>query len=115
MYFSNLQNPNDRRSVGQSLRQKISPLPFRKKQKSASDISSAEADKQQVPMRNIPDIVVRQPPSEDEKQTSKFRRPSLKLLPPSKPIDQNSESDNLSPVSETSNSRDKDKNIAEST
>ena len=46
--------------------------------------------------------MVRQPKEEQEKDTSKFRRPSLKLLPPANTIDQLSDNDNMSIVSETS-------------
>lgn len=51
---------------------------------------------------SIPDIVVRQPKDEQEKDSSRFRRPSLKLLPPANTIDQLSDNDNMSIVSETS-------------
>lgn len=50
----------------------------------------------------IPDIVVRQPKEEQEKDINRFRRPSLKLLPPADTIDQLSDTDNMSIVSETS-------------
>ena len=74
-----------------------------KKPKSDNDLSDVKVQEQRNPTRNypIPDIVVRQP-KEEEKDFNKFRRPSLKLLPPSSTIDQNSDNDNMSVVSETS-------------
>lgn len=98
------QNP-DRLNIGQSIRQRISPLTFRKKQKSASDIPDTPDIKVQergaMPNYPIPDIVVKKP-KEEEKDYNKFRRPSLKLLPPSSTIDQLSDNDNMSTVSESS-------------
>ncbi|XP_066912648.1 muscle calcium channel subunit alpha-1-like [Clytia hemisphaerica] len=91
---------NDRIGVGQKFMNKMTPW---KKPKSDNDLSDVKVQEQRNATRNypIPDIVVRQP-KEEEKDFNKFRRPSLKLLPPSSTIDQNSDNDNMSVVSETS-------------
>jgi len=82
----------------------MSPLPSSKTPKSEQELSDVTATNRNYP---IPDIVVKKP-KEEEKNSNKFRRPSLKLLPPSSQIDQQSDADNMSTVSESSYTRDGD-------
>lgn len=94
---------------GNERKNKISPTNPNKPKTEGQELQELPTDVKVQEQRNsahrnypIPDIVVRQPKEEQEKDTSRFRRPSLKLLPPSNTIDQLSDTDNMSIVSETS-------------